>query len=90
MNTMQLPEPVKLKTLCTGCLHPMVFVCPPEVNHEGKLITASDYLAQILMSDEQGVYCEVCLEGFLVEDAEIAAAVTTSPVLYDADWCQWK
>ena len=91
----KLPDLARLNTLCTGCLHPMVFECPQEVLHEGKSITAGEYLGLILKSDKKGIFCEDCLEELYPHDAEVAAGATnpntnTGIWLHSTDWCQWK
>ena len=56
------PDAVVLKTLCRGCLSPMVCHWSPMMDFAGKFIPAADYMAKTLLDEDMGVFCDPCLE----------------------------
>jgi hypothetical protein len=53
---------VLIKTLCTRCLEPLVCEWPEEMNWGGNTVTAHEYMANAMNSEDVKICCDDCLD----------------------------
>lgn len=59
-----------IKTLCTNCLGPMTCEWPNEMNWQGQTVSAIEYMAYALNSEDSQILCDQCLDNYDIFDQE--------------------
>ena len=59
-----------IKTLCTSCQHPLTCEWPNQMNWQGETVSAIEYMANALNSDDVQILCDECLDNFTDVDME--------------------
>lgn len=59
-----------IKTLCTCCQQPLTCEWPNQMNWQGETVSAIEYMANALNSDDVQILCDECLDNFPDVDIE--------------------
>ena len=61
---------VSIKTLCTNCQDPLECHWPERMNWGGENVSAIEYMANAINSDDVKILCDQCLDEFPDVDME--------------------
>jgi hypothetical protein len=61
---------LKIKTLCTNCLDPMVCEWPEKMNWQGTEVSAQEYMGNALRTNYIKICCDKCLDEMQDVDME--------------------